>query len=210
MRAVVPRGPVPVAAVEDLWDVRPDDLAAAGAACRRLPDRQPLSPALVTDLTSRARTARDWRGDVQEEDGHGSPSPRALLTASHARALRRIVEVHGWPGFRLVGVEGSLAALEIALLCGDGPFLRRLLRGIEVALREQDAVPVFGALLHDRACVLDGQHQWYGSQQWAGAEPGVLWTVEAPDLLAERRAGVGFASLEGAVFHDAAVRTAVA
>ncbi|MFD7552215.1 hypothetical protein [Streptomyces sp. NPDC059816] len=193
-RAVEPRGPEPAVATGDLWEVRPDDWAAARAACRRLPDRQPLNPALVTDLTGRAQSARAWRVTAKDDDG--TTSARAALDASHLLALRRIVQVHGWPGYRLVGSEGSLAALELALLCGTGPFLRRLLRLIEVPLRTGDVAPLFRTLLHDRACVLDGQRQWSGTQQHAGAaRRGALWPVEEPDLVDLRRGAAGLRPL---------------
>ncbi|MEO3976870.1 DUF6624 domain-containing protein [Streptomyces sp. CAU 1734] len=192
----------------DLWEVRPVDLAAARTACRRLPERQPPRPGITADLTGRAEAARAWRADARQ-DGDGPQPALTMLTTSHVRALRRIIEVHGWPGFGLVGAEGSLAALEIALLCGEATFLRRLLRVMEVPLRNGEAVPVFRLLLHDRACVLEGQRQWYGTQQQVrppGA--GVLWPVEEPGLLAVRRADAGFEPLVGAVFHEPAAQTA--
>ncbi|MFE3073597.1 hypothetical protein [Streptomyces sp. NPDC059247] len=181
--------------------MRPADLAAAFLASGRH-GREPSMPGLAEDLSGRAETARAWRTE-------GDQPVRALLDGSHVTALRRVVEVWGWPGFALVGGAGSVAAVEIALLCANAPLLRRLLRVLEGPVRTGDAALVFRALLHDRACVLEGQAGWYGTQQRAGPHvAGELWPVAEPALLAVRRAQAGLDPLDAAVADRAVHLTA--
>ncbi|WP_331732720.1 hypothetical protein OG613_48470 (plasmid) [Streptomyces sp. NBC_00015] len=164
---------------------------------------QPLAaarPDIARDLIDRAVAAgRQWDFASTATEAGPALSPYELLDAANTETLRRIVAQHGWPGFSLVGQHGSDAALRIALRVyephHDHAFARTLLRLITAAAECGEATWAQWAHLQDRASVLNGHDQQYGTQFRSSSsllEP-ELYPVSAPQALASRRIAVGLA-----------------
>ena len=90
--------------------------------------------------------------------GHGDFNARQTR-------LAEIFDEHGWPGWQLVGEDGSTAAWLIVQHADlDVEFQRRGLGLLEEAVAAGDASPGDLAYLVDRVRVADGQPQVYGTQ----------------------------------------------
>jgi len=79
--------------------------------------------------------------------------------------LKQIIGKHGWPGFALVGKEGSKAAWLIAqhgVLKPD--FMRGCLAVLKQAVTNEDAEGWCLAYLHDRVLTMATEPQIYGTQ----------------------------------------------
>jgi len=109
----------------------------------------------------------------------------AIDSANTAR-MRQVLVVAGWPGYALVGKDGSDAAW---LLIQHGPLdlEEQALVLLSDAVRRQDANPRNLAYLTDRVRMYRGQPQLYGTQ-YRNSE---LYAVEDPERLDERRSEVG-------------------
>jgi hypothetical protein len=98
--------------------------------------------------------------DMMEEDQAGTGD----FNARQSR-LAEIFDEHGWPGWQLVGEDGSTAAWLIVQHADlDVEFQRRGLALLEDAVAASDASPGDLAYLVDRVRVADGQPQVYGTQ----------------------------------------------
>lgn len=102
-----------------------------------------------------------------------------------------------WPGWRLVGTDGSHAAWLVAQSCMDDVGLqRRCLEMLEVAVACGDADPVHLAFLADRVRMNDGHDQLYGSQFVVGAHGELeAWPIDDPAAVDARRARLGLPPL---------------
>lgn len=111
--------------------------------------------------------------------------------------FREIVEEHGWPGWSLVGREGSVAAWQIAQHA-DTALQRELLPLLEQAADRGDASKSNWAYLLDRVRIRRGEKQRYGTQfRWSvGEGRWVLHPVEDPESLEARRAEIGLEPIE--------------
>ena len=110
-----------------------------------------------------------------------------------------------WPGWKLVGTDGSEAAWLVAQWAiEDVGLQRRCLEMLEVAVACNDADPVHFAYLADRVCMNDGRDQLYGSQFVLG-EHGELepWPVDDLAAVDARRARLGLPPFAA---HAAAMR----
>ncbi|WP_204035182.1 DUF6624 domain-containing protein [Micromonospora qiuiae] len=121
--------------------------------------------------------------------------------------LRDIVNRHGWPDARLVGVDGASAAWLIAQHADhDVAFQRRVLGLMCVAVAAGTADATELAYLEDRVAVNSGRPQIYGTQ-FGGCEDGrsVPRPIADEAGVHERRAKVGLQPLEEylAQFQDA-------
>lgn len=158
----------------------------------------PSRPDIVRDLIDRV-VAADRRWEFASSNTAAGPaySPYELLDAANTEALRRIAGQHGWPGFSLVGQDGSEAALRLALRVyephDDHEFVRALLRLLTTAAGCGEATWAQWAHLQDRVSVLNGYDQQYGTQYRHDASPlePELYPVADPQTLAARRITVG-------------------
>ena len=122
------------------------------------------------------------------------------MQATHdenARALEAVIDQHGWPGERLVGVEAAEAAWLVAQHAIAQPaFQRRCLTLLQAAAAADEVAPWQAAYLEDRIRVFEGRLQVYGtSHDWdehgrLGPEP-----IEQPETVDLRRAAVGLPPL---------------
>ncbi len=145
------------------------------------------------DLSVRAHLA-----EIGELYGGYHREMRAVHRHNGARLREIIEEVEGWPGYRLVGPEGSEAAFLIAQHDVGNPQLVRRCRELYAAAVEiADADPRRLAYLDDRIRYLEGRCQRYGTHLgWnTEGELGPWPPVEDPARIDERRASLGLPPL---------------
>ena len=125
----------------------------------------------------------------------------AAMDAVDAANTARVVEIfdaHGWPGWDLVGEDGSTAAWAIVQHADLRPDVQR--RGLELlrtAVAAGDASPGDLAYLEDRVLVAAGEPQVYGTQ-WQTDATGSLvprTPIADPAAVDERRARAGLATI---------------
>src|SRR3546814_13780913 len=86
------------------------------------------------------------------------------VDVSNQERLAEIFDEHGWPGWSLVGQDGSTAAWAIVQHADlDLDFQRRGQELLEAAVDAGAASPGALAYLHDRVLVAEGQPQVYGT-----------------------------------------------
>ena len=113
--------------------------------------------------------------------------------------IRAILEEYGWPGWSMVGEEGSLAAWAIIQHADLQLDLQELgLRYLQGAVDAGDASPGDLAYLIDRVRVAKGQPQVYGTQLTGGPDGELMprTPIEDEADVDERRAAAGLGTLE--------------
>ncbi|MBG0827528.1 hypothetical protein HS041_07100 [Planomonospora sp. ID67723] len=101
------------------------------------------------------------------------------VDSANAARMRQILDEHGWPGWSLVGKDGSTAAWALVQHADLQPDLQR--RGLELlqkAVDDGDASPGDLAYLVDRVRVAENKPQVYGTQ-WEPREGGE-WKPRTP------------------------------
>ena len=118
---------------------------------------------------------------------------------ANSERIREILEEHGWPGWSMVGEEGSLAAWVIIQHADLQLDLQELgLRYLQGAVDAGDASAGDLAYLIDRVRVAKGQPQVYGTQL-TGDPDGELMPrtpIEDEANVDARRAAAGLGTLE--------------
>jgi hypothetical protein len=129
--------------------------------------------------------------------------PAALLIdrvdLDNRTRLAEIFDEHGWPGWSLVGEDGSTAAWQVVQHADlDLAFQQRGLELLSSAVEEGDASPGDLAYLVDRVQVAMGEPQTYGTQ-WQLDESG-MWEPRTPiaeeESVDERRRAAGLSTLD--------------
>ena len=159
-----------------------------------------------TDLALRQRLA-----DTGELFGGYHPEMRAVHRRNGDRLSEILDQLGGWPGFGLVGVDGSEAAFLIAQHdIANPPLLRRAFDLYETAVAAGEAEPRRLAHLEDRICYFEGRAQRYGTQLgWdSNGRFGPWPPVEDPGSVDRRRAVLGLSTLAQALADAAADRPA--
>ena len=149
------------------------------------------------DLAVRARLA-----ETGELFGGYHPEMRAVHRRNGDRLAMIVDDVGCWPGYRLVGQEGSEAAFLIAQHDITNPTLVRRCRELyAVAVENTDADPRRLAYLEDRIRYLEGRLQRYGTHLgWdREGEFGPWPPVDEPDRVDERRRRLGLSPLADAI-----------
>jgi hypothetical protein len=146
--------------------------------------REELLAMLAED--QRVRESIDVPADADDVDAHNQSR------------LAAIFDEHGWPGWSLVGEDGSTAAWAIAQHADlDLAFQQRALELLQAAVDAGDASKGDLAYLTDRVLVAKGEPQLYGTQ-WGAAADG---TPEPRTPIADeanvdaRRADAGLSTL---------------
>ncbi len=116
----------------------------------------------------------------------------AGIFAEEVTLLQKTLAEHGWPGYRLVGEQGSRAAWQLATYCGDSLLQSRALDLLGKAVRREDADPKHYALLADRLCLQRGEPQRFGTL-YIPTDSGTLELYRVKDLprLDDRRHALG-------------------
>lgn len=121
------------------------------------------------------------------------------VDAANTARITEIFDVHGWPGWALVGEDGSTATWAIVQHADLEPEVQE--RGLELlraAVAAGDASPGDLAYLEDRVRVATGRPQRYGTQ-WETDVAGSLvprTPIEDPSTVDRRRADAGLATIE--------------
>jgi uncharacterized protein (TIGR03067 family) len=110
--------------------------------------------------------------------------------------LKATVKKHGWPGFALVGKDGSEAAFLIAQHIGeDRDFQKQCLEFLAKAVKAKDAQPAHLAYLTDRTRIAAGEKQLYGTElEEKDGDIGIA-PIEEEAKVDERRKELGLPSL---------------
>lgn len=111
----------------------------------------------------------------------------------HLPKLQKVAESYGWPGYSLIGVEGSHAFWLLIQHTPDQIFQNRCLELLEQAVLNEDASPIDLAYLRDRVNVHAGKKQIYGTQV---NDSGALYPIEDMEHVNERRLAFGLSPLE--------------
>ena len=127
-----------------------------------------LEKALL-DMEARAQAIRAELTAAGELDSQYHPRLGEIHRANSSR-LRQIIAVFGWPGFKLVGDKGAMAAWRIALhSIGEPAFMRQCRDLIDTASQHDDAPRWQFAIIDDRIRVYEGRQQRYGTQLRPGS-----------------------------------------
>ncbi len=127
---------------------------------------------------------------------------RAVHRRNGDRLAAILDEVGRWPGHRLVGTDGSGAALLIAQHDIASPSLMRRCRALYApAVEQADANPDGLAYLEDRIRAFEGRSQLYGTQLgWDDDGKFGPWPpVERAGSVDDRRATLGLRPLAEAI-----------
>lgn len=117
---------------------------------------------------------------------------------ANAARLNELVAQHGWPTRELAGEDGAEAAwIIVQHAIGEPEFQREMLVALKAAA-EQDEIPAYQpAYLEDRIRMFEGRPQIYGTQFTTDDEGlPALWTIDDPEHVNERRAGLGLDTIE--------------
>jgi hypothetical protein len=149
----------------------------------------------VAEPELRAELLAMMEEDQAEQMGEATTNNYEARTAR----LVEILDEHGWPGFDLVGEDGSTAAWLIAQHADTYVELQeRALELLRAAVADGQASPGDLAYLEDRVAVKRGEDQLYGTQITcdAGNGPPVPQTPIADEAnVDERRAEAGLPPL---------------
>lgn len=119
------------------------------------------------------------------------------LDAENLPKIKEIINTFGWPGFSLVGEEGShMMWLLVQHSDKDLPFQKNCLEQLKIAVALNEASKVDLAYLIDRVLVNEGKPQIYGTQM--KIDNGVAYPHPIDDIenLAQRREEMGLCTFD--------------
>ena len=105
--------------------------------------------------------------------------------------LKTIVDAQGWPTISLVGLEASRAAALILTHSPDHDFQRRLLPDLQKLIDDDKIMAADIANIIDKLLVAEGKPQRFGTQIDFRDGNSVLWPIEDPAHLEQRREQYG-------------------
>jgi hypothetical protein len=118
-------------------------------------------------------------GELGTNDYH--PRMKAVHEKNNAR-IKEIINQYGWPGFSLVGKEGSKAAwLVVQHAVLDTDFMDKCLPLLQNAITQGEAEGWCLAYLQDRVLTMSGKPQKYGTQHDVD-ENGIAHPLPIEDL----------------------------
>lgn len=174
--------------------------ATAGpAATHRIADalddalREELLAMLVEDQAVRTGVAPPGDDRTSEE----LFAQWLVVDAANAERMSEILDAHGWPGWSLVGRDGSEAAWALVQHAdADLELQKRGLLLLQAAVAADDASAGDLAYLTDRVRVAEGEPQLYGTQLQMGpdGEPMPRTPIEDEANLDARRAAAGLST----------------
>ena len=145
---------------------------------------------LKAELLKMRETDRDIRvreiqaqGEQQKALGEQEQQTDKQLTAR----LEEIVASKGWPTIRLVGIEASAAAGLILIHSPDHEFQRKMLPELYKLVDTDQIAGTEVALITDKLLVADGKPQRFGTQFNELNGKLVMFPVEDPEHLEQRR-----------------------
>jgi hypothetical protein len=184
-----------------------DDRAASVASVSVVPSTTVTPSTTVASSTTVAEVAEIANPELRTEllammDEDQAEQSGQVSTNNYEDRTARLGEIldeHGWPGFDLVGEDGSTAAWVIAQHADTYVELQeRALELLRAAVADGQASPGDLAYLEDRVAVKHGEDQLYGTQITcdAGNGPPVPQTPIADEANVDaRRAEAGLPPL---------------
>jgi hypothetical protein len=136
-------------------------------------------------------------GELVANDYH--PRIKAVHEKNNAH-IKEIINQYGWPGFSLVGKEGSMAAwLVVQHAVLDADFMDKCLVLLQDAINQGEAEGWCLAYLQDRVLTIYGKPQIYGTQHDIG-ENGIAYPlpIKEPEKVETLRKEVGLEPLSDA------------
>jgi len=192
----------------DLAGLHPDKrwppmIATLGAAVARAEARYnvPLKRELEAIYETDQGTRRAM-GPLQRRYGQQSPQLDSLFQrmqtqdAQNEARVEAIITQYGWPGARLVGRTGSMAAF-LVVQHSNLAAIQKYLPLIREETRQGGLAPQNLALMEDRVLVFQGQPQVYGSQVRTNTSTGQaeFFPIAEEARVDERRATMGLGTL---------------
>ncbi|MDR2276180.1 MAG: hypothetical protein LBF27_35075 [Sphingobacterium sp.] len=113
--------------------------------------------------------------------------------------IKIVFEKYGFPGFDIVGEEGSKSFWLIVQHCDKWPeFQKQVLKKMEAEVKKKNAHSTYYAYLVDRIKIRGGQKQLYGTQVSYHTDTcqAYVSNVEDPDNINKRRKAVGLETIE--------------
>jgi hypothetical protein len=144
----------------------------------------------------RAELLQMMEGDQAEQTGE---APADLNYTARTERLAEILDEHGWPGWDLVGEDGSTAAWVIAQHADLDPELQqRAVELLRTAAEDGQASKGDLAYLEDRVAVAADEDQQYGTQIRCdpGGDPIAATPIADEAKVDERRADAGLPPLD--------------
>lgn len=155
-------------------------------------------PSLRTEIAARVAADQAVQRALSDRIKAGEPVGPAVARQdsvfnANLEWMRLVLSRYGWPGWRLVGEEGSHGAwLLLQHADRDTALQRTALQLLESAVRSGDASRRDLAYLTDRVRVAEGRQQVYGTQlQYDSRGCASPKPSEEPARLDARRASVG-------------------
>lgn len=129
-------------------------------------------------------------GEISEEE-------ISKVDQEHLPRLKNIIYEFGWPGFQLVGGEGTDCMWLLVQHCDqDIEFQKRCLALLEESVRKEDAPKKHLAYLTDRILIHEEQSQIYGTQVQVIDGQVIPFPLQVPAELDKRREEMGLESFE--------------
>lgn len=121
----------------------------------------------------------------------------AAVHDSNAARLQVIIEQHGWPIERLVGIDGAKAAHRIAQHSINHPeFMQQCRKLLDEASAKGEVPRWQFAYIDDRVRVYQDSPQLYGTQWRDGPDGLEPYPIDDPSQVDERRSALGLPPLD--------------
>lgn len=119
------------------------------------------------------------------------------VRTKHNQRLKEIISTYGWPGIQLVGLEGASGMwLLVQHQDKDLAFQKQCLVLLKEAVEKQEAQAREYAYLLDRVRKNENLPQVYGTQWELKDRKWLLYSLETPENLNQRRLEAGLNSIE--------------
>jgi hypothetical protein len=151
-----------------------------------------INPELTTKLEAMAAEDQAARGIVNGKPTSTAkvelPANLAQIDARLTSELKDIVAANGWPTIHLVGIKASNGAMLILIHSADHAWQRSLLPQLEQLAQDDKIDGSSLAMMVDKELIAAGKLQRYGTQFKFVDGQAMMYAVEDPSHLADRRA----------------------
>jgi len=157
------------------------------------------NPDLVEEINVMYEEDQKTRSEVMERDMSFEEFNKKLneIDGKNLPYVKAIIMQYGWPGYELVGEEGSDRMWLLVQHCDrDVEFQKYCLELLEEAVQKGDASKKRLAYLRDRVLVNEGNPQLYGTQMFLIDGHCELRPVEDLENLDKRRQEMGLCTID--------------
>jgi len=149
-------------------------------------------PALRKELLALATKDQKARFAIKDQDDKPAIEAVMAIDREATARMKQVVAQHGWPGKRVVGLDGANAAwLLVQHADADAAFQKDCLAKMEPLVATGDVAGKDFAYLFDRVAIAEGRKQRYGTQ-FDGED---IAPLEDPPNVDARRKSVGLGTL---------------